>query len=70
MIVDQNPLDASGERRLYEAMRRFWHPVAYASELKSGPLKVVLLGEEIVLVRLAGEVRAFRDWTLTEFGGR
>lgn len=61
MVVNENPLDASGEVRLYEAMRRFWHPVAYADELGSGPQKVVLLGEEIALARLGGEVRAFRD---------
>ena len=61
MIVNENPLDASGEVRLYEAMRRFWHPVAYADELGSGPQQVVLLGEEIALARLGGEVRAFRD---------
>src|SRR5688572_25748500 len=42
-------------------MRRFWHPVAYADELGPGPQKVMLLGEEIALARLGGEVRAFRD---------
>ncbi len=61
VFENENPLDASGEIRLYETMRRFWHPVAYSSDLKTGPLKAVLLGEEIVLVRLAGGVRAFRD---------
>ena len=24
-----NELDVAGEARLYRAMRRFWHPVAY-----------------------------------------
>jgi len=61
VFENENPLDAGGEVRLYGSMRRFWHPVAYSSDLKSGPLKAVLLGEEIVLARLGGSVRAFRD---------
>jgi vanillate O-demethylase monooxygenase subunit len=59
--VNENVLDASGEARLYRSMRRHWHPVAYADEVGTGPQKVVLLDEEVVLVRLGGEVRAFRD---------
>jgi vanillate O-demethylase monooxygenase subunit len=59
--VIENPLDVTGEARLYEAMRKFWHPVAYSAELGTGPTKVVLLGQEIALVRLGGQVRAFRD---------
>jgi phenylpropionate dioxygenase-like ring-hydroxylating dioxygenase large terminal subunit len=57
----ENPLDAAGEARLYQALRRFWHPVMYSDGLGAGPRQVVILGEEIVLVRLGGEVRAFPD---------
>lgn len=57
----ENLLDIEGEARLYRALRRFWHPVAYASELGSDPMRVVLLDEPLVLVRLAGKVRCFPD---------
>jgi methylxanthine N1-demethylase len=56
-----NELDVAGEARLYRAMRWFWHPVMYASELTGAPRGAVLLGEAVVLVRLAGEVRCFAD---------
>jgi len=42
-------------------LRRAWHPVARVGELGEGPLRVWLLGEPWVLVRLAGELRAFQD---------
>jgi vanillate O-demethylase monooxygenase subunit len=57
----RNELDVAGEERLYRAMRRFWHAVMYASELESGPRRAELLGEQLVVVRLAGEVRCFPD---------
>jgi phenylpropionate dioxygenase-like ring-hydroxylating dioxygenase large terminal subunit len=56
-----NELDVAGEARLYRAMRRFWHPVMYASELTDTPRRAVLLEEPVVLVRLAGQVRCFAD---------
>jgi len=56
-----NELDVAGEARLYRAMRHFWHPVAYASELTDSPMRVVLLEEPLVLVRLGGQVRCFAD---------
>lgn len=43
---------------LYRTLRRFWHPVAYASELGDAPLAVTLLGENLVLARLNGKVAA------------
>jgi hypothetical protein len=36
-----------------EYMRRFWQPVAYASEVTDLPLEVRLLGEDLVLFRTA-----------------
>ena len=59
--VTDNPHDQAGEARLYRALRRFWHPVLWADELADRPVAARLLDEPIVLVRLAGEVRAFRD---------
>jgi phenylpropionate dioxygenase-like ring-hydroxylating dioxygenase large terminal subunit len=56
-----NELDVAGEARLYRAMRWFWHPVMYASELAGAPRGAVLLEEPVVLVRLRGEVRCFAD---------
>ena len=47
---------------LYEALRGYWHPVAYVSELiGGGPLAVTLLDEPLVLARIDGRVSAFRD---------
>jgi vanillate O-demethylase monooxygenase subunit len=56
-----NRLDAAGEERLYRAFRRFWHAAAYSNEVTPGPKRVIVLDEPVVLVRLAGEVRAFPD---------
>ena len=38
-------------RRLGEMLRRYWHPIGFAAELKNRPLKRKLLGEELVLFR-------------------
>ena len=47
---------------LYEALRGYWHPAAYVSELADGgPLPVTLLDEPLVLARIDGAVSAFRD---------
>lgn len=59
--VVSNELGVEGEARLYRALRHFWHPVMYASELGGEPRQAFLLGEQLVLVRLAGEVRCFPD---------
>jgi phenylpropionate dioxygenase-like ring-hydroxylating dioxygenase large terminal subunit len=60
-VTIANELDVAGEARLYRAMRRFWHPVMYASELTDAPRRAVLLEEPVVLVRLGGQVRCFAD---------
>jgi phenylpropionate dioxygenase-like ring-hydroxylating dioxygenase large terminal subunit len=56
-----NALDRSGEEQLYRALQRFWHPVAYAADVADRPVPVTLLDEQLVLVRLAGSVRCFKD---------
>jgi vanillate O-demethylase monooxygenase subunit len=59
--VTGNPLDIAGEAALYRALRRFWHPVMWADELADRPVPVRLLDEALVVVRLEGNVSAFRD---------
>lgn len=61
--VDQavNTMDEAGEERLYRALRHFWHPVAFASQVTDRPIRATLMDEQLVLVRLAGSVRCFRD---------
>ncbi len=49
------------EHQLWPALRRYWHPVAYASELGDRPLPVRLLGERLVIARLGDGVACFRD---------
>jgi phenylpropionate dioxygenase-like ring-hydroxylating dioxygenase large terminal subunit len=56
-----NPLDRAGEAALYRSLRRYWHPVLWADELLDRPVAARLLDEPIVLVRLDGAVRAFKD---------
>ncbi|MEM9040032.1 MAG: Rieske 2Fe-2S domain-containing protein [Actinomycetota bacterium] len=41
--------------------RRYWHAVAFESQLDDGPIAVTLLGEELVVVRLGDEVLAAPD---------
>ena len=59
--MTENVLDQAGEAALYGALRRFWHPVAWADDVADRPVAARLLDEPLVLVRLDGEVRAFRD---------
>ena len=42
-------------------LRRFWHPVADASQVRDEPVAVTLLGEGLVLFRSGGAVCAFAD---------
>ena len=42
-----------------EYLRRFWHPIAYESELGNVPLRVRALGEDLVVFRNGrGEIGA------------
>src|SRR5579862_390747 len=60
-MVAPNELDEAAEQRLYVRLRRYWHPVLFADDLADTPRGVTLLGERVVVVRLAGGVSAFRD---------
>lgn len=48
----------SAGNALYEALRRFWHPVAYSGDLLDKPIGATLLGRRLVIARLNGEARA------------
>lgn len=56
-----NEWTAEGEGRLYRSLGWYWHPVLYAAQLGDAPVQATLLGRRTVVVRLAGEVRAFID---------
>ena len=49
------------EGDLWPALRRYWHPVAFSEDVGQKPLSVRLLDEQVVVCRLGGEARAFRD---------
>jgi phenylpropionate dioxygenase-like ring-hydroxylating dioxygenase large terminal subunit len=59
VTVTENTAD--GAARLYQSFRHYWHPVAYTSDLGDGPMKVRLLDQDLVIVRLAGQVCALYD---------
>jgi vanillate O-demethylase monooxygenase subunit len=56
-----NVWDVAGEERFYRSLRRYWHPVLYAADVGDRPQQVTLLDERLVIVRLAGEIKAFTD---------
>jgi methylxanthine N1-demethylase len=58
---DGNPLDRTGEDQLYRALDRFWHAVAYSADVTDRPVPVTLLDERLVLARLGGTMRCFKD---------
>jgi phenylpropionate dioxygenase-like ring-hydroxylating dioxygenase large terminal subunit len=49
------------ESDLWPLLRSYWHPVAQATEVLDKPVPVVLLGQNLVVARLDGRVRCFRD---------
>jgi methylxanthine N1-demethylase len=59
--VAGNDLDVEGEARLYRSLRHFWQPVMYAADLGDRSAKVILLGKQLVVARMGGEVRCFTD---------
>jgi vanillate O-demethylase monooxygenase subunit len=61
MRSTDNVLDRAGEEALHLDLRRFWHPVMWADELTDRPKAATLLDEPIAVVRLGGEVAAFKD---------
>jgi phenylpropionate dioxygenase-like ring-hydroxylating dioxygenase large terminal subunit len=58
MILEQPPASVPD----FAALKRCWHPVAYAHKLKDAPLRTRLLGEDLVLWRdSSGMPHALRD---------
>ena len=49
------------EDTLYPALRNYWHPVAYASQLADRPLGVTLLDQAIVVFRQSDALIAMAD---------
>lgn len=67
-------LESAKARRAAEMLRRYWHPIGLAKELKNRPLRRRLLGEDLVLfcddkgrIGLIGQ-RCPRRGTSLEFG--
>jgi len=62
--IPANELNREGEAALYESLRTMWHPVAASADLAESPLRVLLLDEPLVVVRLNGQICAFPDLCL------
>ena len=57
-----DPFTPERSSKWYRAMRHFWHPVAYGSDVAEGEMmQGRLLGERILIVRHGGAARAFMD---------
>ncbi|HJP90190.1 MAG TPA: aromatic ring-hydroxylating dioxygenase subunit alpha [Candidatus Limnocylindrales bacterium] len=54
-------LDADGESRLHRALRGCWQPVCRVADLGDKPIPVMLLEEQLVVVRLGNEIACFPD---------
>lgn len=54
----------------YEAavlgFREYWYPVAWARQVRSRPRSLTVLGDEIMLRREGGKIRAIQDRCPTE----
>ncbi|WP_206954510.1 aromatic ring-hydroxylating dioxygenase subunit alpha [Trinickia acidisoli] len=55
------PRNCTFDARDWEILSRYWHPVAFASDVRDQPLSVTLLDEPLVLFRAQGSVVAARD---------
>ena len=51
----------AAELQLYRSMRNYWLAAAYSSEVTNSPARATVMEEQIVLVRLGSQVRAFQD---------
>ena len=58
-----SPVGATGltMTNTHPALRRCWHPVARSNEVSSNPIRVLLLGQPLVLYRIKGAVVCFAD---------
>lgn len=57
----KNELDEEGEAKVYRSLRHFWHVVAYSHEVTEKPIPFTLMEQDIVIVRMKGEVQVFDD---------
>ncbi|MBC8924520.1 Rieske 2Fe-2S domain-containing protein, partial [Escherichia coli] len=55
------PRHCTFDVRDWEILSRYWHPVAFASDVTDRPLAVTLLDERVVLLRSGGAIVAARD---------
>ena len=60
-VQGSTQLDVAGETRLYEQMKKFWHPVAFSEELTDTPHQVTLFDTRLAVVRLDGKPYVFDD---------
>ena len=51
-----------------EYLRRFWHPIAYSAELKDLPVRLRILGEDLVLFRDRSGRVGLLEWRCTHRG--
>ena len=56
-----NELNVEGEALLYRAFRHYWHPVVFSNDVSDGPVRAILCGQALVVVRLEGEICVFND---------
>lgn len=54
-------LNLAGEERLYQQLKRFWHPVAFSAELTDTPHQATLFDTRLAVARLDGTAHVFND---------
>lgn len=60
-MTKSNEFDVEGEAKIYRSMRHFWHVVAYSHQVTEKPIAFTLCDQDIVIVRMGGEVCVFDD---------
>ncbi|MEI5999395.1 aromatic ring-hydroxylating dioxygenase subunit alpha [Paraburkholderia bengalensis] len=61
VVTRGNELNVEGEAKVYRSLRHFWHVVAYSHEVTDQPVGFTLCEQDIVIVRLNGEISVFDD---------
>jgi vanillate O-demethylase monooxygenase subunit len=60
-VLDQDTTPPEAAQAYCDALVPFWHPVLRAQDLGDEPVRIVLLGRVLVLVKLDGVPRAFTN---------